>query len=91
MLKEIKKKYVRLGIIGFIACLILAAVLLLIVYDGVAAMLKPKGDLDEMYADEIGSMRASYTVTYVMDYFSYYTEGAATVEKEYLIPVGENE
>lgn len=91
MLKEIKKKYVRSGIIGFIVFLILSAVLLLIVSDGVGAMLKPKGNLDEMYADEIGPMRASYTVTYVMDYFSYYTEGDATVEKEYLIPVGENE
>ena len=93
MLKEIKKKYVRSGIIGFVACLILAAVLLLIVSDGVAAMLKPKGNLDEMYADEVGPMRASYTVTLVLDYFSYYVEGDAVVEKEFLIliPQGENE
>ncbi|MCH5282011.1 MAG: hypothetical protein J1E61_11155 [Lachnospiraceae bacterium] len=91
MLKEIKKKYIRSGIIGFVVFLILGAVLLLIVSDGVMALLKPVGDLNKMDADEIGPMRAKYTVIYVMDYFGYYEEDNVTVEKEYIVPVGEHE
>lgn len=91
MVKDIKKNYIKTGILLFIILFVIGAVLLGIASDGISAMLKPKGDLDYMYGDEIEPMRASYTVTYIMDYFSYYTEGSATVEKEYFIPVGEEE
>lgn len=91
MLKEIKKKYVRSGIAGFMVFLILGAVLLLIVSDGVIAMMKPKGNLDEMYADEIEPMRASYTVGFVIASFSVYEENNVATKKQYIIPVGTDE
>lgn len=92
MFQELKKKYRRKYITLTILFFVLALVVLAVKAESIKLLLTPKADLYELYADEITApMRVEADIDFIIDYYAYYTENGTTKEREYFIPVGEEE
>lgn len=94
MFQELKKKFLIRRVFAFIVFAAIGIVLLFLEGDVLKSLISPKADLNTLKGDEIGPMRADVTIEFVLDYYAYtgptYSASAAT-EKEYIIPVGEEE
>lgn len=94
MFQELKKKFLIRRTIAAIIFLAMGIGLLFLEGDQIKLLLSPKVDLSTLKGDEIGPMRVDATIDFVLDYYAYsgptYVASSAT-EKEYIIPVGEEE
>lgn len=94
MFQELKKKFLIRRTIAAIIFLAIGIGLLFLEGDPIKMLLSPKVDLSTLKGDEIGPMRVEATIDVVLDYYAYsgpsYGVSTAT-EKEYIIPVGEEE
>ena len=58
--------------------------------DNIQMILEPAVDLNTLYADEItDSMKVEVEVGAILDYYAYTEEDGRVIEKEYIVPVGE--
>lgn len=90
MLKELKAKSMKRGMITAGILIAIALVLAIVMWFlGLHYLFGTKGNLDTMKDEEIGEMYAEGEIYAIMDYYAYTTEDSKTVEKEYFIPVGE--
>ena len=70
----------------------LAALFIALNAQGIKVLLTPKENLEDLYAEEIKTpMRVDADINFIMDYYAYTTEDGVIQEKEYFIPVGEEE
>ena len=94
MFQELKKKFLIRRTIAFIVFAAIGIGLLFMERNEIKMLISPAVDLSTLKGDEIGPMRVEATVDVVMDYYAYsgpsYSASSAT-EKEYIIPVGEEE
>lgn len=94
MFQELKKKFLIRRIFAFIVFAAIGIVLLFLEGNEIKMLVSPKADLSALKGDEIGPMRVEATIDFVLDYYAYsgpdYSASSAT-EKEYIIPVGEEE
>lgn len=96
MLQELKKQSFKRSLALIILLAIFSVMMILVIKDGVKAVLGGTHNLDEMTADQIKpGMLVEGTVYGIYDYYAYTeeTENGKTkvVSTEYLIPVGEQE
>lgn len=92
MFQELRKKYlgryIRLSVFLFLIGMLIVAVNA----ENIKVLLTPKVDLYDLYADEITTpMRVEADIDFLIDYYAYTTKDGKTTEKEYFIPVGEEE
>lgn len=94
MFQELKKKFLIRRVFAFIVFAAIGIGVLFLERNEIKSLISPKADLNTLKGDEIGSMRADITIEFVLDYYAYtgptYSASSAT-EKEYIIPVGEEE
>ena len=92
MFQELKKKYLVKNLIVAILAFVIGGIVLFTQMDNIKMILAPAADLNAMYADEIEeSMKVTVEVGAIMDYYAYTEENGRVTEKEYIIPVGEEE
>ncbi|MBD5544235.1 MAG: hypothetical protein HDR01_08375 [Lachnospiraceae bacterium] len=90
MLQELKEKSSKQTKTAVIICLIISVALLVGAwFAGLSELAKGTANLNDLMDDEIGKRYVKADIYAVMDYYAYTTEDGETVEKEYIIPVGE--
>lgn len=92
MFQALKKKYLVRYLLLTVMVFIVALLIIAVNADDIKVLLTPKVDLYDLYADEIKApMRVEADIDFIMDYYAYTTKDGTTTEKEYFIPVGEEE
>lgn len=92
MFQELKRKYLIKNLTGAIFAFIMGGIVLFTQLDNIQMILEPAEDLNTLYADEIrDSMKVKVEVGAILDYYAYTEENGRVIEKEYIIPVGEEE
>lgn len=92
MFQELKKKYLVKNLIVAILAFVIGGIVLITQMDNITMLLAPAKELNTLYADEItDSMKVKVEVDAIMDYYAYTEEDGRVIEKEYIIPVGEQE
>lgn len=92
MFQELKKKYLVKHLVISIFMFVIGMVFLAIKIGDIKVLLAPKKNLDELMVDEITTpMRVDADIEILYDYYTYSTKNSKVEEKEYFIPVGEEE
>lgn len=90
MFQELKRKYLIKNLTGAIFAFIMGGIVLFTQLDNIQMILEPAVDLNTLYADEItDSMKVEVEVGAILDYYAYTEEDGRVIEKEYIVPVGE--
>lgn len=92
MFQELKKKYMGKKLGAAVLAFIIGGIVLFTQADNIKMILAPAVDLNTLRADEItDSMKVKVEVGAILDYYAYTEEDGRITEKEYIIPVGEEE
>lgn len=91
MFQKLKRKYLTQMVLFAAIFAIIGLVFIVGGIDGVKIAFSKPVPLEDVDLDRISTMKVTATIDYVMDYYSFSTEGSETVGKEYFIPVGEEE
>lgn len=92
MLQKLKAKYLRRSVFPILILLAAGIACFVFQMNNIKTLFAPAVNLDSIPVEDIKpGMKVEAEVYYVLDYFAYTTEDYTTVEKEYFIPVGEEE
>lgn len=92
MFQELKGKYMVRYLIGALLAFAMGIVVILTQFNSIKVMLSPKVRMDELNAEDITeNTKVEADIDVMIDYYAYTEQDGEVIEKEYFIPVGEEE
>lgn len=92
MFQELKGKYMTRYLFGALLSFAIGIVVILTQLNSIKVMLSPAVRLDELSVEDIKeNAKVEADISFIMDYYAYTEQDGKVIEKEYFIPVGEEE
>lgn len=92
MYQQLKRKFMIKNLCGALLFFVIGIVVILTQFNSIKVMLSPAVRLDELDIEDIReNTKVEAEIDFILDYYAYTEQDGKTIEKEYFIPVGEEE